>query len=83
MTREEAYHDLSQEYYNPVILKEDIEFVKKKLKFSDLEFKQIMTAKPKRFDDYPSYETHILFRYIKKNFKSLQHRFPFLKRIGF
>jgi N-acetyl sugar amidotransferase len=83
MTREEALHDLSQEYYDPVILKEDIDFVKKKLKISDREFNHIMTAKPKRFDEYPSYETHILFRYVKKNFKLLQHRFPFLKRIGF
>lgn len=83
ITREDALIELSAELYNPQTLKDDLEFVQKKLKFSDSEFDQIMSLAPKTFDDYPSYETHVFFKYIKKNYKFLQHKFQFLKRIGF
>lgn len=56
MTRQQALHLLQQPTLDEEQMERDREFVIKKLGFSPAEFETIMTAKPKGFWDYPSYE---------------------------
>jgi len=55
MTREEALEDLERPAMPPEKIREDVEYVKGKLGFSDEEFARIMSLPPKSFHDYPSH----------------------------
>jgi N-acetyl sugar amidotransferase len=57
MTRKEALAEMDKEIYPPGILKEDKEFVLKKLGFTEEEFERIMARPPKSHTDYASYIT--------------------------
>jgi N-acetyl sugar amidotransferase len=54
MTREEAIVELQEPIYNPAELKSDIEYVKKKLGFSDSEFSRILEDRPRPHLDFKS-----------------------------
>ena len=71
MSREEALHELKKPLYDEQELKEDVEFLSKKMGLSVKEFKDIMKMSNKTFRDYPSdYEFEQKMRkfyaYIKK-----------------
>jgi N-acetyl sugar amidotransferase len=55
MTRQQALECLQEPPYPMERVKEDVEYVIKKLGLTDQEFKTIMTSTPKSFRDFPSY----------------------------
>lgn len=57
MTRPQALDILKEPVYDARKLREDQEFVLKKLRLTADEFEQIMKTPPKSHRDYPSYET--------------------------
>lgn len=52
ITREDALRKLEEPLYEPDELRQDIEFVRKKLQFSEKEFEAIMKTPPKSHHDY-------------------------------
>jgi N-acetyl sugar amidotransferase len=55
ITREIALAELAQPTYAEALQASDREYVIKKLGMTEAEFDQIMSAPPKRYDDYPTY----------------------------
>lgn len=67
MTRDEALKELEKPVYDEIELKEDKEFISKKLGISLEEFETIMKQPNKTFLDYPSdYKKNIFFSNLKK-----------------
>lgn len=56
LRRDEALAKLEEPICPPDLLRQDLEFVVKKLGITEAEFERIMTAPPRTFFDYPSYE---------------------------
>ena len=56
ITRAEALEKLKSPAYLPDIQEQDCEYVAKKLSFSPAEFAAIMKARPRRFEEFPSYQ---------------------------
>lgn len=54
ITREAALNELSKPLYEPLELKQDSEYVFKKLNFSESEFAHILSIPPKKHLEYPS-----------------------------
>ena len=72
MTRDEALKELEKPLYDETELKEDKEFISKKLGISLEEFETIMKQPNKTFLDYPSdYKKDIFFSNLKKKIKKL------------
>ena len=72
MTRDEALKELEKPLYDETELKEDKEFISKKLGISLEEFETIMKQPNKTFLDYPSdYRKDIFFSDLKKKIKKL------------
>ena len=72
MTRDEALKELEKPLYDETELKEDKEFISKKLGISLEEFESIMQQSNKTFLDYPSdYKKDIFFSDLKKKIKKL------------
>lgn len=72
MTRDEALKELEKPLYYETELKEDKEFISKKLGISLEEFETIMQQSNKTFLDYPSdYKKDIFFSDLKKKIKKL------------
>ncbi len=70
LTREEAFQELKKPLYNENELKEDKEFLAKKMGISMVEFDNIMDMPNKTFKDYPSdYEKEIFFSKLKSSVK--------------
>ncbi|MCB0323579.1 MAG: N-acetyl sugar amidotransferase [Bdellovibrionales bacterium] len=59
MTREAALDEIARPPIEAERRESDMAYVAKKLGFSELEFKQILTAEPKSVFDYPSYHPMI------------------------
>lgn len=59
ITRQQALEELAKPAIEPAQLREDRNFVIKKLRISEREFGEIMGAAPRTFWDYPSYEADI------------------------
>jgi hypothetical protein len=55
ITREYAISKINEEPYPKELMKEDFEYVRKKLDFSKDEFNEVLSRPPKTFLDYPSY----------------------------
>lgn len=55
ISREQAMVEISNPEYSPALMKEDREFVIKKLGFSESEFDMYMKIPPVKHTDYPSY----------------------------
>lgn len=55
MTRQQALNELKQPPYPAERIKDDIEYVTKKLGLTQQSFNEIMSLPPKSFRDYPSY----------------------------
>lgn len=71
MTRDEALKELEKPVYDEIELKEDKEFISKKLGISLEEFETIMKQPNKTFLDYPSdYKKNIFFSNLKKKIKN-------------
>jgi N-acetyl sugar amidotransferase len=71
MTRDEALKELEKPLYDETELKEDKEFISKKLGISLEEFETIMQQPNKTFLDYPSdYKKDIFFSNLKKKIKN-------------
>jgi len=83
MTRNEAILEIEQSPYPDGMLDSDREYVEKKLGIGSEGLRRIMHLAPMRFEDYPSYETHWLFKHFKSVYKYLAVHFPAIKRIGF
>ncbi len=64
MTREDALLEMSKPPYDDLVLKQDIDYIQKKLELSADEFKKIMATCPKKHTDYPS--DYNLFMKLKK-----------------
>ena len=63
VSREDAlkvFHHLS---YNPATIKDDIEYICKKLEISTDEFDSIVNDSPKTYRDYPNNEKRLTFIY--------------------
>lgn len=54
ISREDALEELKQASINPDLLKQDRDYVVKKLGFSEEEFEQILNTQNKSFSDYPN-----------------------------
>jgi N-acetyl sugar amidotransferase len=65
MTRDEALEAMRAPVCPPALLREDREFVIKKLGLTEAEFERIMALPPRRFEDYPSYERGLPFRALR------------------
>jgi len=66
ITRDKALEELSKPLYDEIELKEDKEFLSKKMGLTMGEFNKIMSMPNKTFKDYPSdYKKDILFSKIK------------------
>lgn len=75
ITREQAMRELETTTYPSDLQRQDCEYVMKKFGLSPAEFEAIMTAPPKRFDDYPSYSkdpTFRLMRYVYRRLRTLR-----------
>ncbi|MFN0076453.1 MAG: N-acetyl sugar amidotransferase [Prosthecobacter sp.] len=55
ITRQEALEKLESPPYSPALQQQDCEYVAKKLDFSPAEFEAMMTASPRRHEEFPSY----------------------------
>jgi hypothetical protein len=55
MSREEALQSLREPPYAEGKVRDDVEYVRKKLGMSEADFKSIMDLPPKSIRDYPSY----------------------------
>lgn len=62
ITRDQAMNEIQNELYPLDEFNEEKMYVLNKLGLSKLEFKQIMELPPKKFEDYPSYETSWWFK---------------------
>lgn len=77
ITRKEALKEMKKDIYPPEKLKEDKQFVLKKLQISEKEFDKLMSLPPKCFLDYPSYVRSMptpiisliehVYKYLNKN----------------
>jgi N-acetyl sugar amidotransferase len=72
LSREEALEELRAPTYDTDDLKQDVQYVIKKLGISEEEFKQIMDLPKKTFYDYPSYEKSWYYGPVKKIFTTLR-----------
>jgi len=54
MTRDEALEALSAPLYDPIELRQDQDYILKKLEFTAEEFESIMRTPPRKHEDYPS-----------------------------
>lgn len=63
ISREDVLHILSQKPYDESSLKDDIEFLCKKLEITPETFYQIMALPPKSYKDYPNDEYKLKFLY--------------------
>lgn len=70
LTREEALNQLEQKDYKDEMFRDDLEFVLKKLEFTQEEFDAIMKLPVKSYKDYPN--NHDLVMSIKKNLNKLR-----------
>ena len=59
LTRQQALEELAKPAIEPAQLREDRDFVIKKLRISEREFDEIMGAAPRTFWEYPSYESDV------------------------
>lgn len=65
MTREEGLAEIQKPSYDPAQLKEDMDYVLKKLGLSGSEFETIMRTKPVSHAEFKSYETGLYQRHIR------------------
>ncbi len=72
ISREYALAELKKPAYDPEVLKQDTQYVIKKLGITEKEFDTIMDLPKKSFDDYPSYEKSWYYQTCKKIFLTLR-----------
>ncbi len=77
MTRDEALAEIAKPAYDPDLLREDKEYVVKKLGISMDEFEAIMAEKPRAHDEFATYETGL---YVKHR-KFMQTISPFTRLV--
>jgi N-acetyl sugar amidotransferase len=80
MTREEGLTEIQQPSYDPIQLKEDMEYVLKKLGLSEREFETIMQTAPVSHAAFKSYETGLYLRHMRI-MKFLQPLTKIIKKI--
>jgi hypothetical protein len=66
ITRDEALAELEKPTYPEAMQAEDREYVIKKLGITEPELDRIMSAPPKKFEDYPSYENSRFIRLARR-----------------
>ncbi|SRR5579883_15375 len=54
ISRDEALSEIAKPLYNSLELQQELQYILKKLDFSEQEFNEIMIAKPRKHIDYPS-----------------------------
>lgn len=69
MTREKAIEELKKDIYPFEQKREDRNYVINKFGITEEEFDKIMNDKPKKYQDYPSYENSWYFKYAKKLYR--------------
>jgi len=72
--REQALAELRRPAYDPSEVEADMEYVIAKLGITHDQFKNLMSAPPKTFWDYPSYERDSLLYHLYRGAKSLYLR---------
>ena len=72
MTRDEALETLKKPLFTDTELKEMIDLVCKKLGITKEEFDAFMRLPNKSYYDYPSYETHPIYRIIRDLYKKVK-----------
>jgi imidazoleglycerol phosphate synthase cyclase subunit len=71
LTREQALNELNQPLYtDPSKLERDIEYVRRKLQFTNSEWQEIMSSRPISHDMYPGYYTRL--KQIRRFLKSFR-----------
>lgn len=80
MTREEGLAEIQKPSYDPIQLKEDMEYVLKKLGLSEREFETIMQTAPVSHAAFKSYETGLYLRHMRI-MKFLQPLTKIIKKI--
>jgi len=74
ITREEALEQMKQEICPLEALREDKDYVVKKLGLTEAEFDGIMAKEPRTFWDYPSYERSLFFQASIRTYRHLVRR---------
>jgi N-acetyl sugar amidotransferase len=69
MTREQALQEIQQPICDPGLLRQDREFVIKKLGISEAEFERIMALPPRSFWEYPSYEQTFALKVLRQAYR--------------
>lgn len=69
MTRERALEELKEPLYDPLRLKEDKEYVARKLGMTLQAFDSILALPPKRFLDYPSYFKSQYYQAVARSYR--------------
>jgi len=72
MTRDEALEILKKPLFTETELKDMIELVCKKLGITNQEFDALMKLQNKSYYDYPSYETHPIYRVLREIYKKVK-----------
>lgn len=72
MTRQEALLELDKPPYDPVLLRQDMQFVLKKFRLSESEFQAILNAPPRLATEYPGHHL-LLYKLgpLKEKFRSI------------
>jgi hypothetical protein len=71
ITRDEALDTLKKPLFTDSELKEMIEYVCKKFGITKKEFDAFMRLPNKSYYDYPSYETHPIYRVLRDVYKKV------------
>lgn len=69
ITRDEALREIEEPICDPALLRQDREFVIKKLGISEQEFERIMALPPRSFWEYPSYEQTFVLKALRQAYR--------------
>jgi N-acetyl sugar amidotransferase len=69
ITREQALREMDEPICDPALLRQDREFVIKKLGISEQEFERIMALPPRSFWEYPSYEQTFVLKALRQAYR--------------
>jgi len=69
ITRDEALREIEEPICDPALLRQDREFVIKKLGITEEEFERIMALPPRSFWEYPSYEQTFVLKALRQAYR--------------
>ncbi|MBN2881015.1 N-acetyl sugar amidotransferase [Candidatus Woesearchaeota archaeon] len=72
MTRDEALKELKESIYDEKTLLQEKKYVASKFGISLEYLEKLLNLKNKTYYDYPSYENHVLLRFLRESYKKLK-----------